>query len=87
MVEKFIPDVRKLFKDAGYMKIDNSRERAGAFLVGIRGDLFQVDSDLQVGSAENGLMAVGCGGQVALEASERGSAGVRGGVQDHPDGR
>ena len=59
MVTKFIPEVRKTFKDTGY-------SRGGCFLVGVRGRLFQIDSDFQVGENIDGYAAVGCGESYAM---------------------
>lgn len=100
MVEKFIPAIRTLFKDSGYMSVHDQKEDGGTFLVGFSGALFAVWNDLQVASSSYGMMSIGCGGQVALgamiamqisgmdlgerfvgvalESSERASAGVRG---------
>lgn len=61
MVKKFIPVVRTVFKEAGYTFVESSRELGGCFLVGVRGRLFQVDSDFQVGENVSGFAAVGCG--------------------------
>lgn len=61
MVRKFIPAVRKTFKEEGYAAIESNREKGGCFLVGVRGRLFQIDSDFQVGEHLNGMAAVGCG--------------------------
>lgn len=61
MVKKFIPAVRKAFKDEGFAAIESNREKGGCFLVGVRGRLFQIDTDFQVGEHLNGMAAVGCG--------------------------
>lgn len=61
MVKKFIPAVRKCFKDEGYSAIESNREKGGCFLVGVRGRLFQIDTDFQVGEHLNSIAAVGCG--------------------------
>ena len=61
MVKSFIPALRECFKKAGYAKVDSNRESGGCFLVGVRGRLFQVDSDFQVGENVCGYAAVGCG--------------------------
>lgn len=66
MVRTFIPAVRESFKEAGYSKIDSNRETGGCFLVGVRGHLFQVDSDFQVGENLDGYAAVGCGESYAM---------------------
>ena len=61
MVQKFIPALRKAFKEEGYTSIESNREKGGCFLVGVRGRLFQIDSDFQVGEHINNIAAVGCG--------------------------
>jgi ATP-dependent protease HslVU (ClpYQ) peptidase subunit len=66
MVKKFIPAVRKVFKEEGYAYVDSNRETGGTFLVGVRGRLFRIDSDFQVGESLDGYEAVGCGESFAL---------------------
>lgn len=97
MVVDFIDGVRSCFKSGGFAELKDSAEKAGQFLVGYEGRLFNIDSDYQVGELVDGYAAAGCGEdialgalfasrhlqpterlQVALEAAERFSAGVRG---------
>lgn len=66
MVRKFIPAVRSAFKDEGYAEIHANREHGGCFLVGVRGRLFQIDGDFQVGEHLNDMASVGCGHAYAL---------------------
>jgi ATP-dependent protease HslVU (ClpYQ) peptidase subunit len=66
MVKKFVPALRTCFKDTGYIKIESNRESGGCFLVGVRGRLFQIDSDFQIGETICGFSAVGCGESYAL---------------------
>jgi ATP-dependent protease HslVU (ClpYQ) peptidase subunit len=66
MVKRFIPEVRTVLKDEGYAHIENNREHGGFFLVGVRGRLFEIESDFQVGEATSGVAAVGCGYAYAL---------------------
>jgi hypothetical protein len=68
MVKKFIPAVRTLFKDSGYMSVEHQREQGGTFLVGFCGHLFAIWDDLQVASSTYDTLAIGRGGQVALGA-------------------
>lgn len=68
MVKDFIPAIRKVFKDEGYSEISSNREKGGCFLVGLRGRLFQIDSDFQVGEPIDPYAAVGCGESFALGA-------------------
>jgi len=66
MVRSFIPALRQLLKDNGFLKIDNNRETGGVFLVGVKGFLFQIESDFQVAHSALDYDAVGSGGETAL---------------------
>jgi hypothetical protein len=61
MVTAFVDALRTMFKDKGFARDDNGTESAGTFLVGVRGRLFAVCSDYQVGENAFGFDAVGCG--------------------------
>ncbi len=65
MVTTFINAVRQCLKDGGMASKSNEVEQGGCFLVGYRGQLFEIDSDYQVGKPIDGFAAVGCGAQVA----------------------
>lgn len=87
----FIDAVRECLKNGGFAKVENERQEGGQFLVGYRGRLYEVDSDFQVNSSQDGYMAIGCGAPyalgnlysnkgnmlTALEAAEHFSNGVR----------
>jgi hypothetical protein len=66
MVREFVPAVRKAFSEGGFLTKRNEEESGGTFLVGLRGNLFSVESDFQVGRAVDGYMAVGVGDDLAL---------------------
>lgn len=67
MCTDFINQVRECFKEGGFIqKYSEGDEKGGNFLVGIRGRLFQVESDFQVGETANGFNAIGCGANYAL---------------------
>jgi ATP-dependent protease HslVU (ClpYQ) peptidase subunit len=68
MSTTFIDAIRTCLKDGGWARRENDREEGGTFLVGVRGDIFVVYEDYQVGQAADGFAAVGCGDQVALGA-------------------
>lgn len=68
MVTEFVDAVRRRFHDAGFLRIDNSVEEGGTFLVGHEGRLFEINDDFQVGEALSGYNAVGCGHEIALGA-------------------
>lgn len=66
MCTDFIDAVRTCMTEGGYMRKKEEVEVGGAFLVGIGGFLFEVDSDFQVGHTFDGYLAVGSGAAVAL---------------------
>lgn len=68
MVTDFVDAVRNAFKLGGYLKVENGREDAGTFLVGVRGRLYGVYDDLQVSRYAAGFNAVGCGADLAVGA-------------------
>ena len=68
LVESFIPFVLKAFADAEWKKVDNSRAEGGQFLVGIRGEVFSIESDFSVLRTVDGFNSVGCGAPYALGA-------------------
>lgn len=66
MVGPFIDELRRALRAAGYAERLNERESGGTFLVGVRGRLFRISSDYQVGEARDGYDAIGCGADLAL---------------------
>ena len=68
MVTDFIDAVRTCLKDGGYAQIDKGEETGGCFLVGVRGRLFEIEPDFQVGELACHYDAVGCGYHLALGA-------------------
>lgn len=68
MRTSFIDEVRKTLKDGGFAQKEKDRESGGCFLVGIKGRLFRIDDDYQVGEPADGMGAVGCGAQAARGA-------------------
>jgi len=67
MVCKFVPKVRKSLEENHWLLTDKGRDEAGAWLVGIQGRLFEIDSDLQVVEPEH-FAAIGCGREIAMGA-------------------
>ncbi len=65
MCTAFIDAVRKCFKAGGYSTIDNNVETGGNFLIGYKGNIYEIDSDFQVGQPTDDYICCGCGGQVA----------------------
>lgn len=69
MATKFIDAVREVLKTNGLAeKDDNVESFDGSFIVGIRGRMFVIDSDFQVGEPRDPFAAIGCGGQIAQGA-------------------
>lgn len=68
MCLRFVPAVKKCFVDGGWIRKSDERISGGIFLVGIRGHLFRVDNDFQVGEVMLPYDAVGCGEEFALGA-------------------
>jgi len=68
MVLEFVPAVKAVFKDAGYNRCENDVDSAGTFPVGVRGQLYEIDEDYQVGQSLSGYHALGSGRDYALGA-------------------
>jgi len=78
MVTRFLEACRKAFKDRGWMKSEHGVEELGNFLVGYRGELFQLQGDGAVLQNRDGFDAVGSGEDYARAVLA---------VSDHPDPR
>jgi ATP-dependent protease HslVU (ClpYQ) peptidase subunit len=68
MCTDFINSVREGLKEGGWAIKNNDQEEGGSFLVGVRGRLFEIGPDYQVGEWVDGYTAVGCGAEIALGA-------------------
>ena len=68
MSTTFIDAIRDCLKTGGWVRRENDREEGGTFLVGVRGRLYSVEEDFQVGQTADGYAAVGSGAAVALGA-------------------
>lgn len=68
MVSVFIPAVKTIFKEQGFQKSKDSQDQGGAFIVGYRGSLYEIDDDYQVGKLMDNVSSVGCGSHIALGA-------------------
>lgn len=66
MVTGFIEAVRVTLRDGGYMLTQSGREEAGIFMVGYRGQLYVVHTDLQVSCTTRNFDAIGSGYAYAL---------------------
>ncbi len=61
MATDFVDSIRECFQKYAYGKIESGEQTGGTFLVGIKGRLFSVDSDFQVGENYLPFNACGCG--------------------------
>lgn len=68
MSTDFVDAVRACLKDGGFAKKENEVESGGNFLVGYRGQIWELGGDYQVGRALAPYNAVGCGYDLCLGA-------------------
>lgn len=68
MATAFVDAIRQVMRDGGYMEVHDGAQRGGTFLVGIRGRLYTISSDFQIGRTLAGYNAVGCGDDLAMGA-------------------
>lgn len=62
----FLDEVRKVFKESGFLQINQTTyETGGSFLVGYKDRLFYIGSDFQVGESYDGFNSCGCGDTLA----------------------
>ncbi len=61
MVVDFVGSLRDCLKTGGFAEKSNEREAGGTFLVAVRGRLFRVEGDYQVGESADLYDACGCG--------------------------
>jgi ATP-dependent protease HslVU (ClpYQ) peptidase subunit len=65
MATEFIAVVRDCLRDGGFARNESGNESGGLFLVGIRGHLYRIDSDYQIGRSVDEYYAVGSGDEYA----------------------
>lgn len=69
MCTSFIDAIRDCFKAGGFaQRKDEVEEMDGAFVVGYKGQLYEIESDYQVGMLRVNYHAVGCGRDLATGA-------------------
>lgn len=64
----FVPWLRELFKNGGYLEKEKEAEVGGEFLVVVAGRLFSIQEDFQVSESASGFDACGCGMYIAWGA-------------------
>lgn len=68
MCTSFINEIRRCFREGGFLELDKNVESGGTFLVGYKSRLFCIENDYQVGESELDYDACGCGQYYALGA-------------------
>lgn len=68
MATTFVDALRDCFKTGGFAQRSSEQESGGQFLIGVRGRLFHLDTDYQVGESLANYDACGCGADAALGA-------------------
>jgi ATP-dependent protease HslVU (ClpYQ) peptidase subunit len=68
MINKFIEEVRKNFKEKGYSTVKDNIETGGTFIVGITNKIYTIEDDFQVQRYSDGISCVGCGQNYAYGA-------------------
>lgn len=66
MVKEFIPTIREQFKSGGFARVKDGAEAGGQILVALRGRLFFIDSDYQVGETSRDYDCLGSGEPFAM---------------------
>jgi ATP-dependent protease HslVU (ClpYQ) peptidase subunit len=66
MATEFVQSVRDCLRDGGFARNESGVESGGTFLVALRGRLYRVDDDFQIGRSLDSYDAVGCGEEFAL---------------------
>jgi ATP-dependent protease HslVU (ClpYQ) peptidase subunit len=66
MATEFVTAVRDCLRDGGFVRNDSGVETGGVFLCALRGRLYRIDSDFQIGRSVDNYEAVGCGEEYAL---------------------
>jgi len=68
MIGPFVDCVQELFRNKKYAVVENAAESGGNFIVGYKGEIYEIESDYQVGIPSCGYTAVGSGFAYALGA-------------------
>ena len=68
MCVDFVDSLRKCFSESGFLRVQNSEESGGTFLVGTHGRLFLIEGDFQVSESINNFNVCGAGENLALGA-------------------
>ena len=66
MITSFVPAIKDVFKKNGFQSMENGVESGGTFLLGYRGELFEIEDDYQVARLNQPYYACGCGMDLVL---------------------
>ncbi len=66
MIKRFIPTVKDVLSKHGFQTVKDGQHSGGTFLVGYRGELYQIQDDYQVARIRQTYHACGCGQDLAL---------------------
>ena len=66
MVTTFVDAVRSCLIEGGVADLQGGEMNRGTLIVGVRGRLFTIECDYNVGEEPGGFTAIGCGAPVAL---------------------
>jgi ATP-dependent protease HslVU (ClpYQ) peptidase subunit len=66
MATDFVTAVRECLRDGGFARTESGAESGGTFLCAIRGRLYRIDWDYQIGRSADSYEAIGCGEEYAL---------------------
>ena len=66
LLHVFVPEVRTVFREAGFSLVENNSEAGGHFLVAHGQRIFHVQSDYSVLEYEDPYAAIGCGEEWAI---------------------
>ena len=66
MVKRFIPSVKSCLDGGGYQTNKSGQDYGGTFLVGYRGELYEIECDYQVARVRQAFHACGCGTDLVL---------------------
>lgn len=68
MVNTFVPAIKACFKEGGFQKNNDGQDKGGFFLVGYRGNLYEIENDYQVGICVDDIICIGSGAEMAIGA-------------------
>jgi len=68
LVNSFIPNIQKRFKEHSFTKVKNEVHEGGTFILVYRNKIYEIEDDFQVSEYYDDFDSVGCGSPYALGA-------------------